>query len=430
MLIRRAASGSAIGACLLGRRSGSLASWLGLVVQNGLVPTMLVELSGGEGVVCHDDGKVVVTRDVSDDRGQQLREGDRHHPVKTWLEGDRSLVGGLLPAGAVNAEVINDRGSRVLAEIGGGAYVAILEQPNDGREPVVCCRDAAGAPVRRPLPADYPNAAVTDAEEPCPACGAVDYDECVPTEYWRGGRAGPDGTTIPSPIVVCRVCGHEEPEGAIMRFSSPDDEDETARAERIARSRAERGVQRWYQNKLTLRAVRFPIYAADGWPAQISGSGSRGDQLTRLTIAHTETQDTDLLDERPWLEVTTSTDEPHDDEIAVARHKLEQWVHDKIDHPHSPDLSDAAITLWFRAVARRCRAATLAATRSQAQIAIDGTPQPFLTLTTPSGRWVAVRRHDDLTVTIAACDLDSKTITIEPIADPAARLLGPEPEDR
>ncbi|MGO9821708.1 MAG: hypothetical protein ACLPTJ_13795 [Solirubrobacteraceae bacterium] len=257
-----------------------------------------------------------------------------------------------------------------------------------------------------------------------------DYDECVPTEYWRGGRAGPDGTTIPGPIVVCRVCGHEEPEGAIMRFSSPDDEGETARAERIARSRAERGVQRWYQNKLSLRAVTFPVYAADGWPAQISGSGSRGDQLTRLTIAHTETQDTDLLDERPRLEVTTSTDEPHDDEIAVARHKLEQWIHDEIDHPHSPDLSDAAITLWFRAIARRRRAATLAATRSQAQIAIDGTPQPFLTLTTPSGRWVAVHHHDDLTVTIAARDLNSKTITIEPIADPAARLLGPEPEDR
>ena len=281
MLIRRAASGSAIGACLLGRRSGSLASWLGLVVQNGLVPTMLVELSGGEGVVCHDDGKVVVTRDVSDDRGQQLREGDRHHPVKTWLEGDRSLVGGLLPAGAVNAEVINDRGSRVLAEIGGGAYVAILEQPNDGREPVVCCRDAAGAPVRRPLPADYPNAAVTDAEEPCPACGGVDYDECVPTEYWRGGRAGPDGDDHPRSDCRLPRVGDEEPEGAIMRFSSPDDEDETARAERIARSRAERGVQRWDQSKLTLRAVRFPIYAADGWPAQISGSGSRGDQLTR-----------------------------------------------------------------------------------------------------------------------------------------------------
>ena len=429
MLVRRPASGSAIGAYLLGRRRGSLASRRGLVVQNGLVPTVLVELSGGEGVVRHDDGKIVVTQDVSDDRGQQLRDRDLHHPVKTWLEGDRSLVGGLLPCGAVSAEVIDDWGAQVAAKIGGGAYAAILEQPNDGHEPVVCCRDAAGVPVRRRLVADYRSALVTDAEEPCPACGAVDYEECVPTEYWRGGRTGPDGTTIPSPIVVCRVCGQEEPEGAIMRFSSPDDEDENAHTERIARSRAEQRVQRWYQNKLTLRAVTFPVYAAEGWPAQISGSGSRGDRLTRLTIAHTETQDTDLLDERPRLEVTTATDEPHHDEIAVARDKLEQWVHDKTDRPQAPDLSDAAITLWFRAAGRRRRAATLAATRSQAQIIIDGTPEPFLTLTTPSGRWVAVRRHDDLTVTIAARDLDPAALTIEPIPDPGARLLGPEPED-
>lgn len=30
-------------------------------------------------------------------------------------------------------------------------------------------------------------------------------------------------------------------------------------------------------------------------------------------------------------------------------------------------------------------------------------------LITPSGRWVAVRRHDDLTATIAARDLDRTT---------------------
>ena len=55
--------------------------------------------------------------------------------------------------------------------------------------------------------------------------------------------------------------------------------------------------------------------------------------------------------------------------------------------------------------------------------------EPFLALTTPGGRWVAVRRRHDLTVTIATRDLDPATITIEPICDPATRLLGPDPED-
>jgi hypothetical protein len=52
-----------------------------------------------------------------------------------------------------------------------------------------------------------------------------------------------------------------------------------------------------------------------------------------------------------------------------------------------------------------------------------------LTLTPPSGRWVAVRRHDDLTITIAAHDLDPMALALEPIPDPAVRLLGPEPPD-
>jgi hypothetical protein len=46
-----------------------------------------------------------------------------------------------------------------------------------------------------------------------------------------------------------------------------------------------------------------------------------------------------------------------------------------------------------------------------------------------NGLWVAVRRHHDLTVTIAARGIDPASLVIEPIADPAARLLGPEPNE-
>jgi hypothetical protein len=59
-------------------------------------------------------------------------------------------VGGLLPPGAARAEVIDDRGERVMATIGEGAHAAVLEQPNEGYEPVVCCRDVRGAPFTRP----------------------------------------------------------------------------------------------------------------------------------------------------------------------------------------------------------------------------------------------------------------------------------------
>jgi hypothetical protein len=95
-----------------------------------------------------------------------------------------------------------------------------------------------------------------------------------------GGPTGPDGARIPSPIVVCRACGHEEREGSIMRFGTPDeDEDDAVRTARIARWRAEAMVQKWYRDALLLRAVTFPPYPAVDRPAQISVSRDENDDL-------------------------------------------------------------------------------------------------------------------------------------------------------
>jgi hypothetical protein len=391
--------------------------------------TVLVELPGGAGVLRRDDGPVFVTQDVSADSGQLLGDGDVYMPVKNWLPDDRSLVGGLLPPGAVSAEVVDDRGERVAAGVGGGAYAAILDQPNDGHEPVVCCRDAGGDPVRRPLPANYPSTVVEDAEVPCPACGAIDYEECLPTERWRGGRHTPDGTTIPNPIVVCRRCGQQEREGTFFgpMACSGDEADEAAPDARVASARA----QRWYATTMTLRSVTFPIYAAEGWPAAIGGSGSRGDRLVSLTIDHYDSSDADpYAGDLSRIEITTSNDDrPLTDELRQARSTLHAWLQNRDGDTAWPHASDAAITLWLAARDRESRAKVLAAARSEQLIGIDGTPQTFLTLTAPTGHWAAVRRHEDLMITIAAHDLDPTTITIDPIPDPAARLLGPKPPD-
>lgn len=398
--------------------------------QNLVVATVLVSLPGGEGVVREDNGATLVTEDVTGGGGSYVRNDDPYHPVKSWVDADRSVVGGLLPAGAVSAEVIDDRGTRVNAAVGDGAYVAIVEQPNDGHEPIVCCRDNVGRAVRRPLPAAYPSVRVTDADEPCPACGAVDYEEYVPTEDWRGGGVEPDGTITPSPVVVCRVCGQEEPEGTFYAATAASDEpeDESGRQARLDRARAEMRVQRWYSNALTLRAVTFPIYAAEGWVAQIGGSGSQGDHLTELTICHYDTPDADpYAGDLPRLEITTSSDD-FGDEAWHARHALENWIRNDGTQAQWPAASHAALTLWLAARDRATRAQVLAASRSEQPIILEGAAEPFLLLTASHGPWVAVRRHEDLTITIAARDLKPQTITIEPIADPATRLLGPRPE--
>jgi hypothetical protein len=175
-----------------------------------------------------------------------------------------------------------------------------------------------------------------------------------------------------------------------------------------------------------IKAVTFPIYAAEGWPARISSSGWSGHCVTSVTIAHTESENADPRRERPRIEVTTSTEELAGDELRVARGRMEAWVREEVmGTRRSAEQSAAAITLESRATARRQRAASLAATRSEPLIWIDGAASPFLSLATPGGRWVAVRRHNDLTVLIAVCDVDPATIVIEPIPELAERLLGP-----
>jgi hypothetical protein len=66
---------------------------------------------------------------------------------------------------------------------------------------------------------------------------------------------------------------------------------------------------------------------------------------------------------------------------------------------------------------------------SETEITIDGIRERFLTVGTPNGHWVAVRSHHDVTITIAAREIDPASLIIEPIADPNARLLGPEPDE-
>lgn len=71
----------------------------------------------------------------------------------------------------------------------------------------------------------------------------------------------------------------------------------------------------------------------------------------------------------------------------------------------------------------------LCATRSEPLITIDDLPTRGLMLSGPRGRWVAVADHADLTIAVAGHNAELASLRLEPIADPAAHLLGPEPPD-
>jgi len=365
------------------------------------VATVLIELPGGEGIVRRDDGEIVLTHDVTLDWGQPLQPHDRYQPIRIGLSDDRMLFGGLLPPGAVSVEAVEATGVRKPAAVGGGTYAVIFEDREHG-EPALGYRDEAGAFVHRPMPAEYPHQPVTDAEDPCPVCGAIEYEEYFPSEDWRGGRGrkGSD-SFVPSPLIVCRLCGHQERAGGITRFGHPDnaEEDPAAREARMVRIRAEQAVQRWYAKKMTLMGATFPIYAAEGWAARINGQGSHGDDLTHLTIAHAETLPDSMFVERPRIEVTTSIDPHQPGELAIARDAFASRIEADANRRPADGLSDAALTLRFRAGRRQRVAGSHQAPVSETEIAIDGAREPFLMVGTPNAQWVAVRRHHDVTIT-------------------------------
>lgn len=148
-----------------------------------------------------------------------------------------------------------------------------------------------------------------------------------------------------------------------------------------------------------------------------------------LTVAHTETVPDSMLVARPRIEITTSIDPHQPGELAIARGAFASGIEAHADRPAAEGLSDAALTLWFRAGRRRRVAASHEAPVSEMDITIDGAPEPFRFVGTPSARWVAVRRHHDLTVTVAACEIDPASLVIEPIANPHDRLLSPQPDE-
>jgi hypothetical protein len=135
---------------------------------------------------------------------------------------------------------------------------------------------------------------------------------------------------IPNPIVVCRQWGYEEREGTFFAVggSSEDGEDEAVREAQVARTREHAQVWRWLSNTMMLGTLTFPVYAAQGWPTVLGGSGSHGDRLTSLTINHYDAPDADPFDgDRSRLEITTSReDSPANDELHHARRTLHGWL--------------------------------------------------------------------------------------------------------
>jgi hypothetical protein len=187
----------------------------------------------------------------------------------------------------------------------------------------------------------------------------------------------------------------------------------------------------WRAVAPALQTQDFPIYAVEGWPAQLSGCGTEDDgRLTEVMVHHFETDDADpATADRPRLAVTTKVDDPRDSgPLGEARFALRGWVRAKSSLLRRPGGSNAAKTLQLSADGRDANATALDAVQSEHNLTIDGAATAALILTAPASRWVAVAAQGNLTIIVRGCDVDPDSLRLSPIADPVT-TFGPPPPD-
>lgn len=200
---------------------------------HGWQPLLTLEYEGLTAAVCRDaDGSFWLTSDLGKGHGTGL---DSYEPARVEREVGsgifgfaralfgrapvRTVLGGRVPTGAVRVEVQDARGEREAALVGHGAWLALLDEEADAREPVVTFRDGSGAPVRAPHPPGSVVEAVPDGDSLCPSCGHREWElRSVLSSFSLPGDEGDDAVRV----LVCARCGHAEPRGEIITFAASD----------------------------------------------------------------------------------------------------------------------------------------------------------------------------------------------------------------
>jgi hypothetical protein len=225
---------------------------------------------------------------------------------------------------------------------------------------------------------------------------------------------------VPTPVVRCRACGHEEEEWT--SYGPTAVEPEMPNPLEMVRERRNWEEEWDRRRRQAIASVDFPVYAAADRPAGLSGwGGSSGRAVNRITLAHSASS----ADESPTLRIETARAERRhggQTERSIARAALADLL--SVDAGRPPELSPAARTVWFATRLReRRRLAALAGARRR-QFPIDGRPEDFEVAETDGRFWAAVRRHGDLVITISADDVSPAAVRLERVQDLGARLTG------
>jgi hypothetical protein len=345
-----------------------------------------VEHYHGVAGVVREGRHLVLIDDVEDGGGAVL---DDLRPAIVGLRGDRTLQGGRLPPGAVAAEVVDHSGARCAAAAANGVWAVVLDHATRGGASPVRFSDADGATVAVPLPAGWPRTPVDDAREPCPACGATGWDEVRPRDGSFGMQSVGGSPATPSPLVVCRTCGHTE---TVPTFYGPAVPESAIAAPPPWPSRE--------RLHFALHDVHFPVYAVRGRPARLSGWGTRNGTPSQLTI----------VDGQPAI-VSVETALAHEalyGEPATARQALE----DVERHGDWPERSPAGLAIWLGTRDRERQRVAATARVDVRPLEVDGEPMAFAVAAAKTA-WAAVRRHGDVQLTVTSDGVALEDVALE-----------------
>jgi len=331
---------------------------------------------------------------------------DGGRPTIEGIDGDTTVQGGLLPAGATRAEVVDDIGRRHLANAANGAWVIVLDLALAEPAPVHYLGEG-GETVRPELPSDWRVEPVPDVSEGCPACGGTVWERVTPTDAdSRGAHSTPEGNMVPTSVLVCVACGHEERAGALMRVTV--DEDWEPHEDDLEPAAEPDGVR-------AVSNLDFPIFAVAGHEPRLSSWGSSNGDVDQVEIAHGDPG------EEPCASVMTERERYEaDTELVLARGALERSFSDE---PWPENLSDDAVIMRLHARQREHRRLAASARVEPITLLVDGAPIGFQAVRLDR-RWAGAARTGGVLLTVVAVGTEPADVALERVQDPSSLRTG------
>lgn len=376
--------------------------------------TVLVAIEAGgrtAGVVV-EEGLTRLTPEVGGEPWSDQIVSD-HGPV--FAERDRTwLAGGVLLPGAVAVRVSDAAGRHHAATIGDGAWIAELAGPV---EAVACQLDAAGAPVAPQLPASWQREPVSDAVEPCPACGSVGWEQITADDGSHGQRGFDSEALTDVPFVACSACGHEE--GSLGGWWWAPVEPEAA--EPSAAEQLEFHQQLEAEQRAALVNVAIPVFVPVDMEVTLTGWGGReGEPVDRVTVTHDDVRGTSSI------EVLSQRGEASHDPLVVAVDKLSDLWHS----PEAPPQRSVAAQVVWQAAHRRAQIRALAEMPTEVgtrSLRVDGERAPFA-VAHGGDRWVAIGAVGDMLVMVTAFGVEFDDVELRTLSDPLHLVPAPADE--